>query len=126
LAGQRHDFSNSAFHVKAFAALNSDHVALACQWGEHDVGSIGFENLPDLVQTTKQDAINFGSRNGYVFNVKSDAIDSLMEFLLGKLDGLGLVASDEDVGGITAGRVRGDVTIHLREWRREVDGGSGG
>lgn len=116
-----HDFSNSSLHMKSLVALHSDHVALAGQRREHDVGSIRLKDLPDLVQSTKQDAINLCSWNRHILNVKSKSRSCLVKLLLGHLDGLVRLSSDEDIGRVSATRIRWAVAIHLREWWREVD-----
>lgn len=108
--------------MKSFAALDTNHVALACQRREQDVGAIGFKDLADFVKTGKQDAVNFGGRDGDILHVQADAGNSLVELLLGKFNGLRALARDEDVCRVTAACTRRAVSVHLREGRREVDG----
>lgn len=48
-----------------------------------------------------------------------------MNLLLRKLDGLGRLASDEDIVGVSALGIRRTVAIDLREWRGEIDGRAG-
>ena len=112
--------------MKTLAALDSNHVALACQGGEHDVCSIRLKDLADLVQATKQDAIDLGGGDRDVLNVEPNPLNSFVELLLCQLDGLGSLASDEDIRGVSAGRVRWAVAVHLRERRRKVDGSPSG
>jgi len=125
VAYQGHELPHGSLNRKALAALNSNHGALTRQRGEHDVSSVGLENLSNLVEAGEQDAVNLGSRNRDILDVEPDSRDGLVQLLLGQLDGLRGIAGDENVGGITAVRVRRAVAVHLREQRRKVYGSSG-
>lgn len=119
---QGHDLADGALNMQSFASLDTNHVALACQRREQDVGAIGFKDLANFVETGKQDAVNFGRRNGDILHIQADAGNSLMKLLLGKFDGLRALARDEDVCRVTATCSRRAVSVHLGERRREVDG----
>lgn len=112
--------------METLASLDSDHVALTCQRGEHDVGAIGFKNLANLVQTSEQDTVNFGGRNSDIFDVEPDPLNSFVKLLLGKLNGLRTLAGDKDVSRVATAGLGRAVAIHLREWRRKVDRSTGG
>lgn len=112
--------------MEALATLNTNHVALSGQGRKQDESTIGFQNLANLVQATKENTVNLSSGNCNVLNVKSDALNSLVELLLGEFDGLRGFTSDQDITGIATGRIWGAVTVHRRERRWEVDGSSSG
>ena len=48
--------------MEVLDGLDSDGVLTGCQGREHDEGTVGLEDLANLVHAAEQDAINFRSR----------------------------------------------------------------
>lgn len=123
---QSHDLAYGALDMQSFAALDPDHVALACKRREQDVGAVCLENLADLVEAREENAVNLGRRDSDILHVQSNARNGLMELLLSQFNGLRAFSRDEDIRWVSAAGSRRAVTVHLRERRWEVDGGAGG
>jgi hypothetical protein len=88
--------------VQDIQSLYPDHVSLAGKWWEHDVRRIGLHDLPNLVQPSQEDGVDFGRRDLYVLNENSNSHGGIVEPLLGQFDGLRRVARNEDVIRLSA------------------------
>ena len=106
--------------------MNSDHGALAGQWREHDIGTVGLKNLANFVEASEENTVDLGSGDGDVFHIESNARNGFVQFLLCHLDRVRCLAGDEDLCRVTPGRLGWTVATHLREQGREVDGSAGG
>jgi hypothetical protein len=64
--------------MEALASLDTNHVTLGGQGRKQDKSTIGFEDLANLIQATKENTVNLSSRDSNVLNVKPDALNSLV------------------------------------------------
>lgn len=106
--------------------LHPDRVPLAGKGREHDVRRVSLHYLANLIQPVQKNGVNLGRRYLHVLDEDSNSHCGVMKPLLGHVNRLLRVTSDEDFVGISAARVRRAVAVHLREWRREVYGSAGG
>lgn len=88
-----------------------------------DKGTIRLHNLANFVQPREEDAINLGSGDNGVFHEESGASDQFMNFLLRHSNILRCVSGDEDLLGVPSLGTCRAISVDLREWRREVNGG---
>lgn len=107
--------------MKAFHALDPDHVALGSQGRELDERAIRFHNLPDLIQPGQKNIINLGRRHNSILHEQSNAANEFVYLPLRHGNVLRRVSGDEDLLRVsTLGSSRA-VSVDLRKGRWEVD-----
>lgn len=102
--------------------LHANQAVPGAKRREHDESTIGLADLPDLVHSAQQNAINLGRRDRDILGEESDTGQKLMDAELGLLDRLGRVTRDQDLGRVPTLGIGRAVTVAVRKRRREVDG----
>ena len=100
-----------------------DQPTLAPELWEQDIRAICLHDLPDLIETIEQDAVNLVRRYHHIFDVALGVQNQLMQLLLRLIDGLLIVSSDVNLVFTSPMRSRRSVAVDARKWRWKVDGG---
>lgn len=116
-----HNLLHSTLNLKALDTLHPDHVALGCEWWEHDVGAIVLHDLAHLFHPAKQDSVDLGRRRHGILQEQLRSANQLVDLALGQLNVLGILSGDVNLVLIPALGSRGAVSVRLRKWW-EVDG----
>ncbi len=122
---QKHDVTDGPLNVKSFNSLDADQITRRAELREEDEGAIHFHDLSDLVQACEKDAVNLWWRHNTVLHEQSCRRRQLVNLCLSHGDVLRSFASDEDLLWVSSLCSWVAVSIDLREWWWEVDGGIG-
>lgn len=125
-AYQGHELADGSLDMKVLRALETDRALSGGKRREHDEYTIDLHDLAHLVHPTQQNAVNLGHSDRDILDKESDRGQDLMDPRLGLRNGLGSLASDENLVRVAAKGTRGTVSIGVGEARREVDGSVGG
>lgn len=88
--------------MEVLGALETNRALSGGKRREHNEDTVGLHDLAHLVHPTQQNAINLGHGDGNILDKESDSRQDLMDPRLGLRNGLGGLASDEDLVGVTA------------------------
>ena len=108
---QRHELADGSLNMKVLGALETNRALPGSKRREHDEDTVGLHDLAHLVHPTQQNAVNLGHGNRNILDEESDGGQNLVDASLGLRNGLGGLASDEDLIRVTAQSTRRAVSI---------------
>ena len=82
LTYESHQFPHGPFDIQDVGALDSHQTALHPKWWEKNVRAVIFDDLTDLVESLKQDAVELGISHNNRFYEDLGAHDEIMKLLL--------------------------------------------
>ena len=111
--------------MKDIVTLDAHHTALASQWREQHIRSIGFHHSSNLVESVQENAVDFVAIKNHILHKKLNAADQLTQLLLGVLYVLLRFSRNKDFIFTSARRPGRNIAMNPKKWRRKVNGGLG-
>jgi len=108
--------------VQNISSLNANAVPLAAQLWENDIRTVHLHDLPDLIQTIKQDVVNLVPIDPDILNINLHAHNQLLKFMLGPSDLFLSLARDVDFILTSAVSIGRNIAEDAWERRWEVNG----